>query len=178
MTNIQQLATIILMIALSGCARDLSSSTYTADSTLSLTLQGEVLSVREIKIKNSDKLENNMLGGVAGGAMGAALGSGVGKGSGNTVAMVGGAILGGVVGAGAQQAFGTSKGYEYMIKVDTSGLNSDYYEGSPAMRAAISSATTSGLITVIQGKDVYIPAGKKVFIVFSDNRTRVIPAGN
>jgi outer membrane lipoprotein SlyB len=176
MDHIKKIISILLVLSLSGCARDLSSNVYTSDSTLSLTLEGQVISVRQVVIKESDKLGNNTGGMLAGGALGGALGSGVGKGSGNTIAMVGGAIAGGLAGAAAQGKLGTSKGYEYMIKVDPSQIKSDYYEGSPAMRATISAASTSGLITVTQGTDVFIQKGQKVYVIFSDSRTRVIPA--
>ena len=44
------------------------------------------------------------------------------------------------------------------------------------MRDAISSATTSGMVTVIQGKDVKLQKGQKVYVIFSDKRARVISA--
>ena len=43
------------------------------------------------------------------------------------------------------------------------------------MRNAISSATTSGLITIIQGTDNVLKEGQKVYVIFSDKRTRIIP---
>ena len=79
-------------IFLTSCARDLSSNVYTSSSTLSLTLEGEVISVRPVIVKDTDKLSDNVAGGLAGGAMGGVLGSGVGNGTGKGVAVVGGAI--------------------------------------------------------------------------------------
>ena len=156
---------VILSTLLTGCARDLSSNMYTSDSTLSLTLVGEVISVRSVIIKDSDKLSDNIGGGLAGGAMGGVLGSGVGKGTGQTAAIVGGVIVGIVVGAAVQDKLGQSKGYEYIIKVDTSKLKSSYYEGSHAMRNAISSATTSGLITIVQAADQLVKEGEEVYVM-------------
>ena len=43
------------------------------------------------------------------------------------------------------------------------------------MRNAISAATTSGLITIIQGADTVLKEGEQVYIIFSDKRTRIIP---
>lgn len=168
----------ILATLLTGCARDLSSNMYTSDSTLSLTLVGEIISARPVLIKDSDKLSDNVAGGLAGGAMGGVLGSGVGGGTGNSAAIVGGVVVGSVVGAAVQSKLSQSKGYEYIIKVDTSNLKSDYYEGTPSMRNAISSATTSGLVTVVQAADKLIKEGEKVYVIFSEKRTRVIPMNN
>ena len=166
----------VIAFVFCACARDLDSNVYTSDSTMNLTLEGKVLSVRSVVIKNSDKLSDNKTGALAGAALGGVGASGVGHGSGKTAAIVGGAIAGGVVGAVVENQLGKSKGYEYIIKVDTSKLKSKYFEGTKAMRAAISSATTSGLITVVQGEDVVIAQGSPVYVIFSDKRTRVIPA--
>lgn len=165
-----------LVLGISGCARDLSSRVYTSDSTLSLTLQGKIVSVRPIQIKESDKLGNNTTGALAGGVVGGVAGSNVGGGGGQLLAAAGGAIVGGVIGALVESSLSTADGLEYIVKLDTSQLKSEYYEGSPAMRSAISSATTSGLITIVQSKDVILNAGQDVYVIFSPKRTRVIPA--
>ncbi|HJD55060.1 MAG TPA: hypothetical protein LFW21_00005 [Rickettsia endosymbiont of Pyrocoelia pectoralis] len=167
---------IILATFISGCARDLSTNVYTSDSTLNLTLQGEVVSARPVKVKESDSLSDNAGGMAAGGIAGGVLGSTVGQGHGNTAAIVGGVLAGAAVGTILQDKLGESKGYEYLIKVDTSKIKSDYYEGSSAMRNVISTAVTSGLITVVQGTDVNIRVGQKVYVIFSEKRTRIIPA--
>jgi outer membrane lipoprotein SlyB len=168
------LFTIISLI--SGCARDLSSNTYTSSSTLSLTLEGKVISARPVTIKDNDKMSDNVGGMLAGGAMGAALGTGIGGGSGNTMAVVGTAIVGGLAGAAIQGVLSKDKGFEYIVKVDTSKLKSNYYEGNAAMRNAISSATTSGVVTIVQGADNPIAVGQNVYVIYSDNRARVIAA--
>lgn len=159
-----------------SCARDLGSDVYTSDSTMNLTLEGKVIATRAVTIKNADKLSDNKTGALAGGALGGIGASGVGAGSGKAAAIVGGAVVGGVLGAVAESQLGKANGYEYVIKVDTSKLKSKYFEGTKAMRAAISSATTSGLITVVQGDDVKISEGTHVYVIFSDKRTRVIAA--
>ena len=169
-------ALILLGCFLVSCARDLGSDVYTSDSTMNLTFEGRVISTRAVTIKNSDKLSDNKTGALAGGALGGVGASGVGAGSGKGAAVVGGAIVGGVLGAAAESQLGKAKGYEYVIKVDTSKLKSKYFEGTKAMRAAISSATTNGLITVVQGDDVRISEGSQVYVIFSDKRTRVIAA--
>ncbi len=167
---------LIMMLFVSGCARDLSSNVYTSDSTLSLTLEGKVLSSRSIIIKENDKLAANSGGMLAGGLAGGAAGSTVGGGNGKAAAMVGGVIAGALIGAVAEGALSEQDGIEYIIKVNTSNLKSDYYEGTGAMRQAISSATTSGLVTIVQGKADPLAKGQKVYVIFSDKRVRVIPA--
>ena len=55
--KIFQIISIFLSsILLTACARDLSSSVYTSDATMNLTLEGEVISAREIRIKEGDRL--------------------------------------------------------------------------------------------------------------------------
>jgi outer membrane lipoprotein SlyB len=176
MKKLNQILSIFIIVALSGCARDLSMNNYTSDSVLSLTLEGKVISTREVTIKKSDSLGKNSTGAVAGGVAGAIAGASMGNSAGSSTALaLGAGILGSVVGAGVEQQLSKSKGYEYIVQVDTSKLKSDYYEGSPAMRAAISSATTSGLITVLQGKEVQIAVNTKVYVIFSDSRVRIVP---
>lgn len=167
---------IVAATSLAGCARNLGSDVYTSDSSLSLTLEGKVLSVRPVTIKNSDKLTDNSTGMLAGGALGGVAGASVGKGTGQAAAAVGGAVAGAALGAIAEGALSAQDGLEYVVKVDTKNLKGDYYEGSGAMRNAISTAVTSGLTTVVQGKEQPLAVGQKVYVIFSDKRARVIPA--
>lgn len=168
------IATVSTLAILSACARDLSSSTYTSDSTLSLTLEGQVMSARPITIKNSDELTRNSTGIISGAAIGGAAGSGIGKDSGQTLAIAGGIVAGAALGALVESELGKQDGYEYIVKLDTSNLKSNYFEGTGAMRSAISAATTNGLVTIVQGNDVVLSAGQKVYAIFSDKRTRLI----
>lgn len=177
LNNLAKIAFVFsAVIILAGCARDLSSNVYTSDATLSLTMEGSIISVRPVTIKNSDELGQNKTGAFAGGALGAAAGSTAGDGSGKVVAVVGGAVAGAIIGAITEDKLGVSQGYEYIVKLDTSKMKSDYYEGSGAMRQVISAATTNGLVTIIQGKDVVLTKGQKVYAIFSDKRARLIPA--
>jgi outer membrane lipoprotein SlyB len=169
-------AVIALLSMLSACGRDLSSSMYTSDSTFSLTMEGTVIATRSVVVKENDKLGNNTGGMIAGGIGGAALGNAVGKGSGNTIATVGGALAGGLAGAVIQDKLSTNKGFEYIIKVDTSKIKDSYFEGNASMRNVIATAKLNGLVTVVQGADNPIAQGQKVYVIFSENRTRVIPA--
>lgn len=167
---------ITAIVGLIGCARDLSTNVYTSDATQSLTLEGKIVAARAVTVKGSDSLGDNAGGMIAGGVLGGVVGSTMGQGAGNTLATVGGAAAGAALGSLAQDKLSQSKGYEYIVKVDQSKLKSAYYEGNAAMRNAISTATTSGLITVVQGTDQIFAPGQKVYVIFSDNRTRVIAA--
>jgi outer membrane lipoprotein SlyB len=67
MTNFKKpILLLIAIFSISGCARDLSSSTYTSDSTLNIVLEGIIVSSRDIKIKESDRLSDNSRGGPIG----------------------------------------------------------------------------------------------------------------
>ena len=169
-------AAIMMLSLLSGCARDLSSDMYVSSATLSLTMEGSIISARKVKIREEDKLSGNTGGMVVGGALGAVGGNAIGKGAGRTAAVVGLGLAGAGVGALVQNELGKSEGYEFIIKVDTSKMKDLYYEGNAAMRSVISTALTSGLITVVQKDNPGVMIGNKVYVIFSDNRTRVIPA--
>lgn len=165
---------ITTLTLLTNCARDLSSNTYTSDSTLSLTLEGKIVSVRPIIITNSDQLTRNSTGIISGAALGGVAASGMGNNSGQALAIVGGIIVGAAAGALAESELGKQDGYEYIVQLDVSKLKSDYYEGTGAMRSAISAATTNGLATIVQGNDVTLQKGQKVYAIFSDKRTRLV----
>lgn len=173
----RQLAILaVVCLGLSGCTRDLSSNVYTSDSTLSLTLEGTIIAARAVTIKNSDRPMDATTGLVAGGLAGGVIGNAVG-GRRNGVATVGGALAGAALGAVIENKMSQDKGLEYIVKIDMSKFKDGYYEGNTAMRNVISTAKTSGLVTVVQsGKEAALREGQRVYVIFSDNRTRVIPA--
>ena len=161
---------------LAGCARDLSNSMYVSDSTTNFTLEGKIISVRPVTIRDSDRLQDNSTGLATGALVGGVAGSNVGGGSGRVAGAVGGAVLGGLVGAAMQDSLSTSKGLEYTVKVDISNIKDTYYEGNAALRNVIAAARINGLLTIVQSEKDPLHKGQKVFVIFSDNRTRVIPA--
>ena len=178
-TNIMNIIKVYLftfVLLLSSCSRNLSSSVHTSDETLSLTMEGKVLSVRDVTIKSHDKLEDHKDGLLAGGLLGgSAIGLDIGGGSGQAAGLIGAAIAGATLGTIVKDKISTNQGKEYVIKVDTSNLKDNYYEGSDSMKHAISSATTNGLITVVQGIENPLLEGQDVYVMFSNKRTRVIP---
>ena len=159
---------LFIVVFMSGCARDLSNSMYVSDSTTNFTLEGQIVSVRPVTVKDSDRLQGNTAGLVTGALVGGVAGSGIGGGSGRVGGAVGGAVLGGLVGAAMQDSLSTSKGLEY--------VKDTYYEGNVALRNVIATARVNGMLTVVQSEKDPLQKGQKVYVVFSDNRTRVIPA--
>lgn len=171
---IRTFSLLLVVSQLSGCTRDLSPSMYTSDSTLNIVLSGVVVSSRMVKIKDSDQPSDGK-----GALYGGAAGAGALATHGRTEGVIGGAVAGAAIGALAQRATNTSSGREYIVKVDTSKLGSDYYEGSALMRNALAAAKATGTITVVQERekktDKALDLGQKVFVIVSENRTRVIP---
>lgn len=174
-----RLSLIALLTAatLTGCSRDLSSDVYTSDSNFNLTLKGQIISARSIVIKETDKLEQNTTGMISGAATGGVAGANVGSGHGSTATTIGGVILGGIIGAAIEGTMGEQEGMEYIVKVDTKSINPENYEGGEAMRKAISSLSSNGLVTIVQGVDEVYKKGQKVYIIFSDKRVRITPIG-
>ncbi len=168
---------LLSLSLLSGCARDLSSSTYTSDSTLNIALKGRILSKRDVKVTDTERLGDNTTGATAGAIAG---GLGAASGSNNAVVVVGGAILGGVAGAAMQSALGTSRGTEYIVEIDRSQLLDDYYEGSRLLRNSVAAIRATGLITIIQAREgktePNLSENQQVLVILSEKRTRLIPS--
>ena len=171
------LLSLLLFATLSGCARDLSASSYTSDSTLNIVLQGRILAKRDVTIKESEKLGDNKAGGMMGAVGGGALAA---SSSNNAAVIVGGAIVGGLTGALMQDVLGTNKGVEYIVQVDRSKLKEDYYEGSRLVRNALAAVRATGIITIVQSKEKKdapkISEGQDVLVILSEKRTRLIPS--
>ena len=168
---------LLALSLLTGCARDLSSSTYTSDSTLNIALKGRIISKRDVKVSETERLGDNTTGAMAG-----ALAGGLGAANSNNsgVVVAGGAILGGVAGAAVQSALGTSRGTEYIVEIDRSQLLDDYYEGSRLLRNSVAAIRATGLITIIQAKEnkkePVLSEGQSVLVILSEKRSRLIPA--
>lgn len=173
-------------LILTGCARNMSSSTYTSSSSAGLVLEGTIVSARAVTIKDSDKLQDNVLGGAAGAAVGGVGASNVGKGSGNTAATVGGALAGAVLGAMIQDELSTSEGFEYVVKLDKNQDSEDEEKTSVQTRKygtdkvqdkitgkIKTKGTSSRLLSVVQGNDVVLKPGQRVYVIYSDDRPRL-----
>lgn len=141
---------LLIGIFISGCARDLSNSMYVSDSTTNFTLEGQIVSVRPVTIRDADRLQDNTAGMATGALVGGVAGSGVGGGSGRAGGAIGGAVIGGLVGAAMQDSLSTSQGLEYVVKVDISNVKDTYYEGNVALRNVIAAARVNGMLTIVQ----------------------------
>ena len=178
----------ISTLALTGCARDMKSSTYVSSDTVGTVVEGVVVSARPVTIKDTDKLQDNALGGIAGGVAGGAVGNTIGGGSGKTVATVGGAIAGAVIGSMIQQELGSSEGMEYVVKVskenmasapantETNNVTINQNKVGDKLKNSIQTNMKSELISVVQGNDTVFSVGQKVFVIYNDGRARLTPA--
>jgi outer membrane lipoprotein SlyB len=177
---------IASLLGLSGCARDLDSSTYVDSSTVGLVLEGVVISARPVKVKGADKLGNNKTGMLAGGAAGAVGGSMVGQGGGQVAAAVGAGLVGAALGALAESELSTSDGIEYIVKVSKENLGANDRSNSSVnfgnnsvdnkLKNSVQTSMKTEMISVVQGKDVILPVGQKVYVIYSDDRPRLVAA--
>lgn len=178
------LASALLVVLCAGCARNLSSSVHTQSATTGKVVEGVIVSARAVTVKAHDKLADNTTGGLAGGVLGGVAGNSFGKGTGNAAATVGVGILGAVAGAFAEDALSTSDGIEYLVKI--SGKNPgkktkkevEITKANSVDRDIQKAVETEGIetdvIAVVQQDEQPFQAGQKVYVVFNDDRPRVI----
>lgn len=185
----KKILSIIFLIALSACARNLSSNAVVSSDEAGIVNRGTIISVRQVTVKDADQLGENGVGVLAGGVMGGIAGSGVGGGTGKGLATAGGAIAGAALGAAIQDELATSTGYEYIVKL-TGGKNKryqdfrqekEYVESRDSvkdkLKKTINTADTeTDLISVVQGTDVLLQAGQEVYVIYSTDRIRLVPA--
>lgn len=183
----KKLPIIILCFVLASCARNLDSDVYTENDEAGLVTQGVILSSRVVTVKGSDKLEDNKLGGIAGGVAGGIGGSAIGGGSGRSAATAGGAIAGAVVGALIQDELSTTQGIEYIVKLtnlnksDSQKFNSreeivvNKNSIKDKLKANINTPDTqSDIISTVQGTDVQLQPGDRVYVIYNSNRIRLV----
>lgn len=176
------MSVMVAALLLSACARDMSSATYTSGASGGVAVEGVIVSAREVTVKDNDQLQNNSAGILAGGVAGGVAGNSVGKGHGNAAATVGGALAGAVLGALIQDQLGTGQGMEYIVKVsksnldDTSVAKSDrkYNKDKKASKVDVDTNLKTELVTVVQGRDQVFAVNQPVYVVYSDDRPRVI----
>lgn len=141
---------------MSGCARDLSSSSYdgrTVGARVS-AYDGVIIDIRTVRVNEGDKLEDHSHGGALGAIGGGLLGSAFGQGHGRTAMAALGAVTGAVGGAYAHKALTGQDAFEYTIKLDDGQM-----------------------MVVVQGRDNPLSLNQRVrvFVPHSDvGRTRVV----
>lgn len=113
---IPALATLLLAALLTGCASNLSGSTYSRDDARrSMSVDyGRVEAVRLVVIEGTD----TKIGAGTGAILGGMAGNKVGEGRGATVGAVIGAVAGGVAGTAAEEALTRSQGIEVTVRLD------------------------------------------------------------
>jgi len=173
---------------LAGCGRNMAGDTYTAGSASGKVLEGKIVSMRPVTIKDHDKLQDNTAGGLAGAAAGGVGGASIGHGNGSIAAAIGGAVIGAVAGAYAQDALSTSEGMEYVVKLDKQYVGNDSgskhnksvkesTKGSVSddVNTSIDSNAHTDMLSVVQAADPALKAGSKVYIIYSNDRPRLAP---
>ena len=189
MNKLKFLSVAIFSAALlSSCGRNLQSNNYVDSSTVGIAYEGTVVSARPVTIKSNDKLgEKPGLGTLGGGVAGGIAGSEIGKGKGSAAGTVGGALAGAVLGALIEDQLGKQQGMEYLVKLSDDSLaemeadqNKNYRINSSSVSDKIRGSTKMGLkskiISVVQGMENPVQVGQKVFVVYNDDRPRVVPA--
>lgn len=182
-----RLATVTLMstLMLAGCGRNLGGNTYTSSNTSGKVVYGRIVSAKPITIKDSDRVQDNVLGGAAGGIAGGVAGSTVGNGKGQSLATIAGALAGATLGAYAQDQLSTSTGYQYVVKLDgnTKVKTTKQKKSLQIKRGSdvdedindsveVDTMSTS-TISVIQQDDAMLPRGSRVMVIYSGDRPRV-----
>lgn len=150
MHKIKFLPLLCLILAVSGCANQITNSTNYSRSDLgrvSTVMRGKILDIREVNINGT----NSGVGAGAGLVAGATAGSAIGGGDrSNIIGAVGGAVVGGVAGAMAEEGITSGKAFEFLIEQENGQT-----------------------VAVVQSNDQNLRVGEKVMIVRSD-KARVI----
>jgi outer membrane lipoprotein SlyB len=171
---------------LTGCARDMASDTYSQSAVAGKVVQGVIISARPVKIKAHDKLQDNTAGGLVGGAGGAVAGASVGSGTGSIVSGIGGALVGAAAGAYIEDALGTTEGMEYLVQLDEKHARRENknkkvvkeHAGSAInddINMSIDTDLQTSIISVVQKPDPALSEGSPVYVVYNDERPRLVP---
>jgi outer membrane lipoprotein SlyB len=144
------------LLLIIGCARNISTSSYTEGTvgSISESYPCTVVSLRKVMIEGGDSLEDNKLGMIGGALGGAAIGQAFGGGRGRVLTTAGGAALGGLGGAYAEKALKSQEGLEYTVRMQSGSLR-----------------------TIVQGMDGALAPGQSaLLIVSSRGRSRLVAA--
>ncbi|MCF6290600.1 MAG: glycine zipper 2TM domain-containing protein [Desulfobacterales bacterium] len=116
MSYLKTVVTLLLCLALAGCASSRSGQVYTRDQArVTHTIErGTVIQVEPVQIEGT----KSQVGTIAGVAVGGVLGSTIGQGRGRDVATVLGAVGGGLAGAAAEEELTKKAGLEITVSLD------------------------------------------------------------
>jgi outer membrane lipoprotein SlyB len=143
-----------MLLMISGCARNISSSAYDARTVgrASDAYECVVVSVRQVLLENGDSLGDNATGALMGAVAGGAIGQAMGGGRGRTITTVGGALLGGAGGAMAEKSLKSQDGLEYVVRLSSGQLK-----------------------TIVQGLDSPLRPGQSALLMIDhQGRSRVV----
>lgn len=142
-------AALAIAAALAGCQPTIAPDSYAAASVgqAQRTVRGTVLASRLVAIEGSRSGVGAGAGAIAGGAGASAIGGGTRA---NIAAGVGGAVLGGIVGALAEDAVTRQQGAEYIVQTEGGAL-----------------------VTIVQGAEPPLATGQRVLVIYGA-RARVI----
>jgi outer membrane lipoprotein SlyB len=149
MKLLRQIAFLLVIALMAGCASSRSSEVYSRDQARrSQTVQtGTVEFVKNIKIEGT----KSGLGTIGGGVAGGVAGSTIGEGKGSTLAALGGALAGALIGSAGEEKFTRKDGLEITVKLDNGNE-----------------------VAVVQEADVPFQVGDRVRVLTnSDGTTRV-----
>ncbi len=174
---------LLVPIFLISCSRDLSSANYVDSSTAGVVLEGMIMSKRAVRIKANEGNEPNV-GTLAGGALGGVGGNSFGKGTGKGAATIGGVIAGALIGTALQNEFSTQNGFEYIVKVKDDNMSDieesrrNYSVNNNTIKnkivGSMQTNTKTKIISVIQAGNDNLGIGQKVYVIYSDDRPRVV----
>ena len=180
---------VTLALSLTSCAKRLGANNYVSSASEGIVYEGTIISARMVTVKDDDQLGGKPgLGALGGGVAGGIGGSNIGKGKGSAAAAVGGAIAGAVIGSVIEDQLKTQDGMEYIIRLSDDSLedskastqNKNYSVGGQKVSDKIKSSTNMGMksrtISVVQGMEVQLSVGTRVFVIYNDDRARVVPA--
>lgn len=181
------IALLACAMLLTACAKNMNSNVYTENGVAGKVLEGKVISVRQVTIKEHDKLQQNTTGALLGGTAGGVAGAQIGNGNGSLGAAVAGALIGAVAGAVAEDALNTQEGTEYLVKLDKKYLQ-EYRNitkrvqsgGKNSVQQDITNSsdvsTKTDIVSVVQATDPELHKGSRVYVIYSDDRPRVTAA--
>ncbi len=141
-----------MTFALAGCAGSYGANEVTSAGVreAATVRSGTVTAVREVRIKPDRSVLGAGVGAVLGGLAGSELGGGD---KAQTAGAIGGAVLGGIAGSEVGKAANTRPGLAYTVRFDSGEVKE-----------------------IVQGADVFIPAGSRVNVTFRSDGVVVTPA--
>ncbi|NRA74147.1 MAG: hypothetical protein HRU36_05380 [Rickettsiales bacterium] len=161
---------IVSLIFLANCA-----SNSHRDNIKNFRLDGKIVSVQKVTIKNDAKVAGVFMGVSTGASSGVASGYAGGN---TAMGMLGGAIIGGVVSAimNSNQP-DKIECYKYVIKVNKSQAKKiQYTDDNKIIKDIISSAKSKGVIRVFQDINTKLKKNQKIRISISNRRIKVVAA--